>query len=58
MAKNRAKRAMPTWTKGDKTTKSGGGKVIKKSPPKKKSSRPFPFTKKDVLVPNFGKKKK
>ncbi len=27
MAKKRANRAMPTWIKGDKTTKSGGGKI-------------------------------
>ena len=29
MAKERAKRAYPTWIKGDKTTKSGGSKIKK-----------------------------
>ena len=41
----KAKRALPTWVKGNKSTKSGGGKVIKgETKPKKtggvKGARP------------------
>jgi hypothetical protein len=63
MAKKRAKRAMPTWIKGDKTTKSGGGKIIKGNSPKKTTGgvtgfRPGDTSLKAVFVTKRKKKSK